>query len=199
MKVSDLIPAAKIKQFGQKLRFSPKSLPDLVDLSNSGRLVTPKNKKDCISYAQMYINGSNVYPNMRSPFLDKLCAIMMGLSTSPKNLKIIKNTQGKIIGGYSGLMRKPDEFIVTSIAVSKPGSAAKILPKIHKDITYAASNNNAKTVSCLVDERAPYLLKLYKKLGFELKGIADPLEFDYEEGKVLYYMTMKADDFCKIL
>lgn len=199
MKVLDILPAIKLKQFGQKLRFSRKPLPDIVELNTSNRLASPKNKKECIKYAQMYINGSGVYPNMRSPFLDKLCAIMMGLSTSPKNLKIIKNQEGKIVGGYSGMMRKCDEFIVTSVAVSKPGRAAKILPKIHKDIVNTAGKNNAKTISCLVDERSPYLVRLYKKLGFELKGAADPLEFDYDEGKTLYYMTMNANDFCKIL
>lgn len=199
MKIHDILPAIKIKQIGQKLRFSRKSMPDIVDLNNTVRFAPPKNKSERIRYAQIYINGSSVQANIRSPFLDKLCAIMMGLSTSPKNLKLIKNQEGKIVGGYSGMMRKPDEFIVTSIAVSNPGKAAKILPKIHQDIVNTAGINNAKTVSCLVDERSPYLVRLYKKLGFELKGIADPLEFDYEEGKILYYMTMNANDFCKIL
>lgn len=90
-------------------------------------------------------------------------------------------------------------FFISSLAVANPGRSSKVLTKIYKDMVSTIKMNNSKTVSCLVSQDASYLVNLYKKLGFRIDDIADPLEFNIEHNKVLYHMTMSADDFCKIL
>lgn len=199
MKVQKLIPTSGIRKITQRIK-SIRSCPsDCTVLNKSSRVMRAKNKSDCIQYAKIFMNSSSANPNIRIPIIEKLGAFILGINTPVKNLRIVKDGNNKIVGGYMSTMRTPEEFFISSLAVTNPGRSSKVLTKIYKDMVSAIRSNNSKTVSCLVSQDASYLVNLYKKLGFRIDDIADPLEFNIEHNKVLYHMTMSADDFCKIL
>lgn len=199
MKVKELISASCIRKISQRIK-SVRSCPsDCIVLNKSNRVMRAQNKSDCIQYAKIFMNSSSANPNFRIPFIEKLGAFILGINTPVKKLRIVKDGNNKIIGGYMSTMRTPEEFFISSLAVANPGRSSKVLTKIYKDMVSTIKMNNSKTVSCLVSQDASYLVNLYKKLGFRIDDIADPLEFNIEHNKVLYHMTMSADDFCKIL
>lgn len=199
MKVLNLQAVTKIKEFGRRLAGSGKVMPDVAEFSAVNRIMTAKNKRECIDYARLYINSSDAVNGVHIPFLDKICAFMMGMGASPEKLRVVKNGSGKIVGGYMSNMVFPESFHISSMAVEKPGKASKVLPVIYKDMVNQVKKTNAKQVTCLVDPTCPSIIKLYKKLGFKVDGLADPLEFGYTGHRVLYHMYIPAGDFCKIM
>jgi len=199
MKVFNSKAVTKVKQLGRRLCGRCKPLPDTVQFSSANRVINAKNKRESIDYAKLYINGTDAVQGIRCQVLDNICAFIMGMGANVKRLRVVKNSDGKIVGGYMSNMRSKEEFHIASMAVEKPGSASKILPAIYKDMVNQIKKTDAKYVTCLVDPRSESLVKLYKKIGFQVDGLADPLEFGFNHSKVLYHMYMPAKDFCKIM
>ena len=164
--------------------------------ANQNRILPASGKADCIRYAKIFIESTD--SRFRIPVFDKLGAFMLGMHTPVKHLRVVNNPQGEMLGGYIGLPLSKDEYFISSMAVAKPKHAPKVLAKIYKDMVAAVRKNNSRVVTCLVCPDVPGLVKLYRKLGFKVNGITDP-EFNTERGRVLYHMSINADDFCKIL
>ena len=96
--------------------------------ANQNRILPASGKADCIRYAKIFIESTD--SRFRIPVFDKLGAFMLGMHTPVKHLRVVKNPQGEMLGGYIGLPLSKDEYFISSMAVAKPKHAPKVLAKI---------------------------------------------------------------------
>lgn len=173
---------------------------DTCSFNNSCGTEFAKSKKECIDFAKIYIDNINVN-GMRIKFLDRLCALRLGLSVPCKKLKVIKDEAGKVVGGFVYSFPEKNSLMINNLAIQKKsdGLSSKKGLKIFNGIkALIQNNNNIEKVVINVDDRAKKLLALYKKMGFEDVGILDDLENPDFRNVVIHRMSIKAKDFCKI-
>lgn len=172
---------------------------DTCTFNNSCGTEFAKSKKECIDFARIYVDNINVN-GMKIKFLDRLCALRLGLSVPCKKLKVIKNEAGKVVGGFVYSFPEKNSLMINNLAIQKKsdGLSSKKGLKIFNGIKAVIQNNNVDKVIINVDDRAKKLLALYKKMGFEDVGILDDMENPDFRNIVIHRMSIKAKDFCKI-
>lgn len=130
---------------------------------------------------------------MKSKPMANFCAFLERIFSDKNTIRILKNEDGKIIGGYAYDINSYfnfNELHIRTLAIdNQPKKGINLIKKIYKDIKHIGNENKANVVTLFVEKNNKHLINRYMELGFK---------HSYQENPYLYKMHMPFDKFEKL-
>lgn len=176
---------------------------DYFENLKSIRITPTYNRNDKYTYIGIFVNNIGVDTPKCLKFLDKAYVFLIGITMNSKNLRLIRNSEGQILGGYSRkILSRGKEFYIATMTVDKknPQCFGKKRPKmigmIYDNIVNEINNQKkVQYITLAVDHKAKELIKLYEKFGFKIYEKDRPCNFTFDPGYYCYKMKVSKEEF----
>jgi hypothetical protein len=186
----------------------PCNTTDSLSLTVMPRLVSTKSASDIKEFVKIFVSSVLDIAKKKEKHPDNIKnKIVLGIGrcmntkihtlvAKTSNLQVIKDANGKIIGGFSYGFRKDNNLCIGQMVLdsSKRNTAEgrAILLQIAKKIKFIARTFNQKLITCNVDKHQKSLVRLYRKCGF----IESPKD-NIANIAGLYRLEVTPEEFCK--
>ena len=148
-----------------------RAIKDVVDLKSKISISSAKSLDEIGELFKIFHKGYNKENNWNNKFMLRLSA----LGEKKNNVRLLKNCDNEIIGGYTCRMNSCKELYINNLVIEKNANkmlkndGVKAFDKIFNDIASVAEQKGAKTVTCAVAKDKAPLVALYKKYGLEVE------------------------------